>query len=128
MVAAWRSRRPAPEERSVRLVAQGGQQPLEVLAARAACAQVRRDARIPLFGWGAGRCQLRVDVQHLHGLGASHVARISPQEVIQCRPAVHELLAQSSLIYPLAARTARTLRRTSNSVVQIALRPRPTPG
>ena len=98
------------------LAAHRGQQPHTVLAARAARAQVRRDARIPLFGWGAGSCQLRVDVQHLHGLGASHVARVSPQEVIQFRPAVHELLAQSSSLYPLATRDARTLCRSSNSV------------
>src|SRR5262249_18792424 len=117
MIAARRSRRPAAEERSVCLVAQGGQQPFEILAARAAPAQVRRDARITLFGWGAGSCQLRVDVQHLHGLGASHIARISPQEVIQCRPAVHELLEWSSSIYPFAARAARNLRRASNSVL-----------
>jgi len=123
MIAAWPSAGdPAPEERSVSLVAQGSQEPVKIFAAGAAGAQVRCDARIPLFHCGAACCQLCVSVQHLHGPGASHVTRISPQDVIQCRPAVHELLAQSSSVYPLAARTAHALRRAPNSVVQIALR------
>jgi hypothetical protein len=40
---------PGAQERSVRLVAQGGQDPLKIFAARTARAQVRRDARISLF-------------------------------------------------------------------------------
>ena len=100
----------AAEERSALLVAQGGQQPLEILAARAARAQVSRQARIPLFGRSAGGRQLRLYVQCLHRLGAAHVARVSPQEIIQRRPAVHELPEQSS-IYPWVARADRSLRR-----------------
>src|SRR6266702_5834806 len=103
--------------RSVRLAAHRGQQSREVLATRAARAQVRRDAWVPLLRRGARRHQLGVDVQHLHRLGASHVTRIGPQEAVEFGPAIHELLEESSPIYPLAARAARSLRRASNSVL-----------
>jgi hypothetical protein len=51
---------------------------------------MRRDARVPLLRRLAQGHQLGVDVQHLHGLGAAHITRISPQETIQRRPVVHE--------------------------------------
>jgi hypothetical protein len=70
--------------RSAGLVAQRGEQPLEVLSAWAACLQVRGDAEVALPGRLTRRHQLGIDVQHLHGLGASHVARIGPQETVQC--------------------------------------------
>jgi hypothetical protein len=44
---------------------------------------MRRDARVPLLGRGASGDQLGIDVQHLHRLGAPHIARISPQEAVQ---------------------------------------------
>jgi hypothetical protein len=77
------------------LVAQGGQQPVEVLAARAACLQVRGDAGVTLLGRFARGHQLGIDVQYLHGLGASRVARIGPQETVQFRPPVDERPAVS---------------------------------
>src|SRR5215469_13304752 len=94
------------------LVAQGGQQSVEVVTARAAGAQVRRDAGVELLCRTAGGGQLGVDVQHFHRLGAAHVTWISPQETVQFRPAFHELLSsrQSSPTYPLAASAARSLR------------------
>ncbi len=62
---------------------QRGQQPLEVLAARAARAQVRGNARVALLRGGAGLGQLGVNVQHLHRLAASHIARVGAQEAVQ---------------------------------------------
>jgi hypothetical protein len=74
--------------RSACLVAQDGHQPVEVLIARAACLQVRGDAGVALLGRLARGHQLGIDVQYLRGLGASHVARIGPQETVQFRPPV----------------------------------------
>jgi hypothetical protein len=71
--------------RSACLVAQRGQQPVEVLAARAACLQVRRDAGVALPGRFTRGDQLGVHVQHFRGLGASHIPRIGPQETVQFR-------------------------------------------
>ena len=69
------------------LVVKGGQQFVEVLTARAARAQVRRDAWVPLLHRTAGGGQFGVDVQHVHRFGASHVTRIGPQEAVQFRSA-----------------------------------------
>ena len=63
--------------RSARVVAYRGQQRLEVLTARVARVQVRRDARVTLFRRLAGGDQVDVDMQHLHRLGAADIARIS---------------------------------------------------
>src|SRR5262249_47129415 len=100
---------PAVGERSLSLVAQCGQQPVEVLCARAARAQVRREAGVAFLYRGARSHQVGVDMHHLHRLGASHVLRIGPQELIKLRPAVHELLKESPGRYPLAASAARSL-------------------
>ena len=102
---------------SARVVADRGQQRVEVLTARAARAQVRRDARVPLLRRFAGGDQVDVDMQHLHRLGAADIARIGPQEAVQRRPAVHERPESSSSRYPLAARAARSLRRASNIIL-----------
>jgi peroxiredoxin len=99
------------------VAAHRGQQRLEVLTARAARAQVRGDARVPLLRRFAGGDQVDVDVQHLHRLGAADVARIGPQEAVQRRPAVNERPESSSSRYPLAARAARSLRRASNIIL-----------
>ena len=58
-------------------------------------AAVRGDAGVALLGRLARGHQLGIDVQHLHGLGASHVTRIGPQEMVQCRVPVHERPAMS---------------------------------
>jgi hypothetical protein len=60
--------------------------PFEVLTARATRAQVGGDPRVSLLGvrLGASGHQVDVDVEHVQGLGASHIARIGPQETIQC--------------------------------------------
>jgi hypothetical protein len=63
----------AVEERSVLLVAQGGQQPLEILTARAARTQVSRQARIPLFG--RGTCQRH---RRARQAGVQHRRRCRP--------------------------------------------------
>jgi hypothetical protein len=76
--------------RSACLLAQRVQQPVEVLTARAACLQVRGDAEVALLSRLARSHQHGIHVQHLHGLGASYVARIGPQETVQFRPPVHE--------------------------------------
>src|SRR4029077_8311688 len=102
------ARRPR-REWSGYFAADGGQQPLEVLTARAARLQVRRDARVPLLRRFARSHQFGVDVQHLHRLLAAHITWVSPQKPLQRRPAVHEPLGESSGRYPLAARTARSL-------------------
>jgi hypothetical protein len=44
---------------------------------------VRRHTRVTLLGEAACSGQLGLDMQHFHGLCASHVARIGPQEAIQ---------------------------------------------
>src|SRR5215469_17105612 len=100
--------------RSVLLVTHCGQQPFEVLSARAARAQVRGHTRVALLHRGTGGGQLGVDVEHLHRLGAAHIPWIRAQEAVERGPAVHERLPPSSPIYPLAARAARSLRRASN--------------
>src|SRR5689334_519049 len=110
MIAIWRAQVP-----SIHPAADGGQQPLEVLSARAARLQVRRDARVPLLCWFAGGHQLGVDVQHLHRLVAAHIPRISLQEAVQRRPAVHERPTLSWPRYPSAAKAALSLRRASNN-------------
>jgi peroxiredoxin len=112
--------RPASESRVsplARVVAHRGQPRLEILTARAARAQVRRDARVPLLRRFAGGDQVDVDMQHLNRLGAADIARICPQEAVQRRPAVHERPESSSSRYPLAARAARSLRRASNIIL-----------
>ena len=112
--------RPASKSRVrplARVVAHRGQQRLEILTTRAARAQVRRDARVPLLRRFAGGDQVDVDMQHLHRLGAADIARIGPQEAVQRRPAVHERPESSSSRYPLAARAARSLRRASNIIL-----------
>jgi hypothetical protein len=83
--------------RSVRLAAYCSQQPLEVLTARAARAQVGRDARVPLFRFrrAARGHQLSVNIEHFHRPGAAHIARIGPQETIQLIPAGQERLEVS---------------------------------
>ena len=68
---------------SVRLTAYRGQQPLEVLPARATRAQVRRHARVTLLHRSTGSGQLGVDVQQLHRLGTPHIAWISAQETLE---------------------------------------------
>jgi peroxiredoxin len=102
---------------SARVVAHRGQQRLEILTTRAARAQVRREARVPLLRRSPGGDQVDVDMQHLHGLGAADIARIGPQEAVQRRPAVHERPESSSSRYPLAARAVRSLRRASNIIL-----------
>src|SRR5690349_3961179 len=70
--------------RSVVLAADRGQQPVEVFSARAACAQVRCDARVPLLGWTACGYQFGVDVQHFRRLRTPHIAWIGLQEAVEC--------------------------------------------
>jgi hypothetical protein len=48
----------------VRLVAQGGQQPFEVLTAWATRAQMCRDTRVPLLGLGVGGDHLGMSATH----------------------------------------------------------------
>src|SRR5262249_8156582 len=71
------------ECRSVRLAAHRGQQPFEVLIARAARAQVRRHTRVALLHRSTDSSQLGVDVEHLHRLGAAPIARIGAQEAVE---------------------------------------------
>jgi len=59
-------------------------QPFEVLTTRAARAQVPGDAGVTLLGRGARGHQVNVGVERFHGLGASHVPRVGPQEADQC--------------------------------------------
>src|SRR5262249_35718631 len=101
------------------LVAQGGQQPVEVFTARTASAQVSGDPGVPLLDGTPGGRQLGVDVEHFHRLGAAHVTRIGAQEAVQFRRAVHERLegSGSSRRYPLATSAVRSLRRASNIVL-----------
>ena len=119
LIRYLREQRLASRERPplARVVAHRGQQRLEILTTRAARAQVRRDARVPLLRRFAGGDQVDVDMQHLHRLGAADIARIGPQEPVQRRPAVHERSESSSSRYPLAARATRSLRRASNIIL-----------
>jgi len=94
------------------------EQALKIIPARGARAQMRRDVRIPLLRLGAvDGNQLCVDVQQLHRLIASRVARVGLQEAIERLPAVHKSPVGCWSRYPLAIRLARSLRRVSNSVL-----------
>jgi hypothetical protein len=73
--------------------AHGLQEALQVGGARAAGAQVCREARLPARGGrGVVGRQLGVDVQQRHRLFAAHVPRVRAQEVIERGPAVHGCL------------------------------------
>jgi hypothetical protein len=67
----------------VLLAADRGQQPVEVFPARAARAQVRCYARVPLLGWTARGYQFGVEVQHFRRLRTPHIAWISLQEAVE---------------------------------------------
>jgi hypothetical protein len=66
------------------LAAYSGEEPVEVLTARAARTQMRRDARVLLLHRGTCGGQVDIDMEQFHGLLAAYVARISPQEAVQC--------------------------------------------
>ena len=72
--------------RSAGRVAERGQQPFEIFAARPARPQVGRDAGIAFFRWFARGDQFGIDMEHFHRLGAAHISRIGPQEAIQFIP------------------------------------------
>src|SRR5215468_2152324 len=69
--------------RSVSLDPYRGQQPFEVLTARAARPQVHRHTRAALIHRSTGSGQLGVDVQHFHRLAAAHIPRIRAQEAVE---------------------------------------------
>src|SRR4051812_25881162 len=106
--AHWRDRVGQPS------VASRRQKTLEVLVARPARAQGRRDAGQLKLGLLAGGHELDVDVQHGQRPLAADVARVGLQELLELGPAGHMRSARSKSMYPLAASDRRSLRRASN--------------
>jgi hypothetical protein len=78
---------------------------------------VRRGARVALLRRGVGGHQLDVDTEHLHGLLASHIAGIGPQEASSADQPFMSASKSRGIDIPLAARAARSLPRVSNIVL-----------
>lgn len=85
----------AAASRSVRGIAERRQQTVEVLGARAAGVEVRRDPGVAQFRPLTRQPQLDVDVKDVEGFGAADVARVGGQESVERGPAVHLRLKTS---------------------------------
>jgi hypothetical protein len=65
------------------------QQPLEVVVAGAARAQVGGHPWQVELGHGTGQDEIHVDVQNLDRLRAADIARVGLEKVLELRPAAH---------------------------------------